>query len=515
MADDPMDQLIEDEAREPGKPRMGARRAALLGLRLVAGTIAVVAAAATIAAVGLVPIPTGGIAPVDLTVTPDAADELRVCAGATLRLGDESGQNADVPEPIGVPSVRSDALDADLDSSPIPTSDAGTGGSPAAPEVLRIAPSAGSEVAGAQSQVVDAPNFAGFSAAACAEPSGSIWLAGGATTVGRTSILTLTNPTPVAAEVSLQIFGEDGEVEAPGMAGIDVPAGTQRVLSLAGFAPGLASPVVHVEARGGQVVAYLQQSIVRGLDATGVDLVDAAPDPATELTFPGVQIFDAIGVNRALSLEDWADIVPAVRILNTGSEPTEVTVSVTPLDPALEGTGFPVQVEPGVVTEVPLDAGAEAESGVALADGMYTVTMTADQPIVGGIRISAAADTGEAQTDGPVEAPVSDLAWHAAASPLTGDTLVTVAPGPDPVLAAANPGPAEVSLLLEAQGGADITLVVPAGGSASTQLVAGTTYVLREPAGLSVAISYASDDRMAAYPVTPARPVSGPIVIRP
>ena len=55
MADGPMDQLIEDEAREPGKPRMGARRAALLGLRLVAGTIAVVAAAATIAAVGLVP----------------------------------------------------------------------------------------------------------------------------------------------------------------------------------------------------------------------------------------------------------------------------------------------------------------------------------------------------------------------------------------------------------------------------------------------------------------------------
>ena len=83
------------------------------------------------------------------------------------------------------------------------------------------------------------------------------------------------------------------------------------------------------------------------------------------------------------------------------------------------------------------------------------------------------------------------------------------------MLAAVNPGPAEVSLLLQAQGGADITLVVPAGGSASTPLVAGTTYVLREPAGLSVAVSYASDDRMAAYPVTSARPVSGPIVIRP
>jgi hypothetical protein len=515
MPDDELDELIDDEALEPRASRMSARRVALLGLRLVAGTIAVVAAAATVAVVGLVPIPAGGITPVDLTVTPDPADEVRVCAGAALRLGDEAGQNADVPQVIGVPSVRSSAVDADLDSAPIPATDAGTGGTSAAPEVLRIDPSADSGLAGAQSQVVDVPNFKGFSAAACAEPSGSIWLAGGATTVGRTSILTLSNPTPVAAEVSLQIFGEDGEVEAPGMAGIDVPSGTQRVLSLAGFAPGLASPIVHVEARGGQVVAYLQQSIVRGLDATGVDLVDAAPDPATELTFPGVRVFDAIGVNRALSLEDWADIVPAVRILNTGAEPTEVTVSVTPLDPALEGTGFPVQVEPGVVTEVPLDAGAEAESGVALADGLYTVTMTADQPIVGGVRVSAAADIGEADGDGPVEAPASDLAWYAAASPLTEDTLITVAPGPDPALSAVNPGGAEVSLLLEAQGGADITLVVPAGGAASTPLVAGTSYMLRGPEGLSVAISYASDDRMASYPVTPARPVSGPIVIRP
>ena len=511
---DEIPENIDDEALEP-RPRVSARRVALLSLRLVAGTVALVAAAATIAAVGLAPIPTGGVAPVDLTVSPDPADELRVCAGSALRLGDESGANADVPEAIGVPSVRSAALDADLDSSSIGTTDAGTGGTTAAPEVLRIAPSAGSEVAGAQSQVVDAANFHGFSAAACAEPSGSIWLAGGATTVGRTSILTLSNPTAVTAEVSLQIFGEDGEVDAPGMAGIDVPAGTQRVLSLAGFAPGLVSPVVHVEARGGQVVAYLQQSIVRGLDATGVDLVDAAPDPATDLTFPGVRVFDAIGVNRALSLDDWDDVVPVVRILNPGSEPTEVTVSVTPLDPALDGTSFPVQADPGVVTEVGLDSGAEAESGVALADGMYTVTMSADLPIVGGVRVSAASDIGEVDTDAPIEAPASDLAWYTAAPGLADDTLVTIAPGPDPTLAAVNAGSTEVSLLLEAQGGADITLVVPAGGAASTPVVAGTTYVLRDPSGLFVAVSYASDDRMAAYPVTSARPVSGPIVIRP
>jgi hypothetical protein len=492
-----------------------ARRVALLSLRLVAGTIAVVAAAVTIAAVGLVPLPTAGIVPPGVEVSPVPADQLRVCPGSVLRFGDESGENADTPIAIGIPSVRDAAVGATLKRAPIADTDASTGGTSAAPRVLTVSPADGAGIAGSQSQAVDARDFVGFAAAACAEPSGSIWLVGGSTAVGRTSILTLSNPTAVDALVTLTILGEKGQIEAPGMSGIDVAAGTQRVLSVAGFAPGLLSPVIHVEARGGQVTAVLQQSIVRGLDAVGVDMVDAAPDPATDLTFPGVTIFDSVGTNRALSLEDWDDVAPIVRILNPGTTATEVTVSVTPLDPALEGTSFPVQAEPGVVTDVPLDAGTEVDTGVALADGLYTVTMSADQPIVGGVRVSAAADIGAVETEGPVAAPVSDFAWYSAAPALTGDTLTTVAPGPDPTLVAVNPTSAEISLVLDAQGGSDITLVVPAGGAASTPVVAGTAYLLTHPDGLFAAITYAADDRMAAYPVSSARPVSGPILIRP
>jgi hypothetical protein len=511
---------IEDVAvaDTPGAERSSrgrVARVALLSLRLVAGTVAVVAAAATIGAVGLAPLPTVSILPPGAPITPVAADQLRVCPGSVLRLGDESGENADTAIALGIPSVRADAVGASLDRSPIALSDASTGGTTAAPELLRIEPGDGAAIAGAQSQVVEARDYVGFAAAACAEPSGSIWLAGGSMAVGRTSILTLTNPTEVGALVTLTILGEKGPVEAPGMNGIDVPPGAQRVLSLAGFAPGLVSPVVHVEARGGQVTAWLQQSIVRGLDAVGIDLVDAAPDPATDLTFPGVRIFDSVGTNRALSLEDWMDVGPVVRIVNPGIMSTQVTVSVTPLDPSIEGTSFPVEAEPGIVTEVPLDAGTEVDSGVALADGLYTVTMSADQPIVAGVRVSAAADIGPIETEGPVEAPASDLAWYSAAPVLTADTLITIAPGPDPVLAAVNPTDAEIALVLEAQGGADITLVVPAGGAASTPVVAGTTYLLREPDGLHAAVSYAADDRMAAYPISGARPVSGPILIRP
>jgi hypothetical protein len=507
--------MPEPEEVQTAPERGRAARVALLSLRLVAGSVAVVAAAVTVAAVGLIPIPTAGVTPPGVQVTPVPADQVRVCAGSVLRLGDETGENADTPISIGAPSVRAGAIGSTLDRQPIGDTDASTGGTSAAPQVLRIAPGDDAALAGAQSQLVEARDFVGFAAAACAEPSGSIWLAGGATTVGRTSILTLSNPTAVDALVTLTILGEDGPVEAPGMNGIDVPAGSQKVLSLAGFAPGLLSPVVHVEARGGQVTAYLQQSIVRGLDATGIDIVEPAPDPATELTFPGVRVFDSIGTSRALSLDDWDDVGPVVRILNPGTTATVVTVSVIPHDPAAEGTSFPVDAEPGIVTDVPLDAGTHVDSGVALADGQYTVTMSADLPIVGGVRVSAAADIGEVQTEGPVPAPVSDLAWYAASPALTGDALVAIAPGPAPTISAMNPTAAEITVLLDAQGGADVTLVVPPGGSASGPVEEGMTYLLRDAAGLFAAVSYAADDRMAGYPVSSARPVSGAIVIRP
>ncbi|MBX3193952.1 MAG: hypothetical protein KF727_02485 [Microbacteriaceae bacterium] len=509
------DETARDEFARPAPGR--ARRYALVGARMVAGTVGIAAAAATIAAVGLVPWPTRDAAAPGVEVTPVPADQLRVCAGSALRLGDETGENAGTPVVIGLPSVRADAEGGSLDSAQLPTSDAGNGGAASSPRVLRLASDDAAQVAGAQGQQVDASSYLGYQAASCAEPSGSIWLVGGATTVGRTSILTIANPTEVSAQVTLELYGEEGRIDAPGMNGIDVPAGSQRVLSLAGFAPGLASPVVHIVARGGQVVAYLQQSVVRGLDATGVDLVDAAPDPATDLAFPGVRVVDALATQRAMALEDWDDVVPAVRILNPGTTEAQVTVGVTAADPAVEGTGFTLTAEPGVVTEVALDSGIEADTGVTLADGVYTVTVTSEVPVVAGVRVSAAADIGPIETEGVVEAPVSDFAWYTAAPALQGDALVTVPPGPEPVLAVVNPGDAEVALSVEARGGtgADFELAVPAGGTASAPLVPGTTYLLRDAAGLRAAVSYASDEAMAAYPVLVARPVSGSIVIRP
>ena len=520
VADQVPDQATDAADATPDPQSGRARRAALVGLRVVAGTVGIVASVAIIGAVGLLPLPSHRIAVPTVTVTPDPTDQVRVCPGALLRLGDESGQNANSASSIGAPTVTALGVGADLISEPITLSDADTGGGPSAPDQLTIPPAAGATLAGAQSQVADTQDYTGFAAASCAEPSGSIWLVGGSTALGRTTLLTLANPSPVDATVALTILSASGPVSAPGMSGIVVKAGAQRVIPLAGFAPDVETPVVHVVARGGQVVAALQQSIVRGLDAGGVDLVGDGVAPATHLVIPGVRVFDALGVNKALALSDWDDVVAAVRVAVPGSKAAKVQVSLVPEDAKIDGLSFEMDVSSGQVSELGLDSAADTDTGtVAIPDGMYSVVIDADQPVVAGVRVSTAVDPAAgdaAATDSDTTAPPSDFAWFDPSPVLGGDTAVAIAAGPSPMLSAMNPTKASVTVTLDAQaGGKALTLVVPAGGSASIAVEPDTVYLLKNAKGMLAAVSYAGDARIAHYTVASAGPVSGPIVIRP
>jgi hypothetical protein len=353
--------------------------------------------------------------------------------------------------------------------------------------------------------------------------------------------------------VNVEIYGEDGAVTAPGMTGIDVPALGQRVVSLAGFAPGVASPVVHVSARGGRVVATLQQSIVRGLDAVGVETIGAGADPASSVIIPGVRIADAIGVNRASALADWQDVIPALRVLAPGDLPAKLTVRVVPVSGSAEdvvGASFQLQVDAGIVSEIPLDAGG-AESGAqpdaaesdasdadvvasdtgasdtegtaaatddvhGLQDGLYTVFIDADQPIVAGVRASTAVDPGQdAGPDQVLSAPPSDVAWFSAAPALDDSGLVVVPAGPSPVLTVGNPTATDIDLSLTPAGGGEPEVVtVPAGGSVAIPVAAGG-YRLDAAAGVSAGVSFAASGALASFVVSPPRPVAGPIVVHP
>jgi hypothetical protein len=502
---------VEARARDEQRAasdRGRARRVALLGLRVVTGIVGTAAAVIVVAVVGLLPLPSTSVAAPSVTVTPAPAEQLRVCPGALLHLGDDQGQNAGTPSTIGSPQRRVAAEEGEVSSTELPHSDAGTGGTSSAPIALRIGGASGL-LAGAQSQTAKTDDERGFAAADCAEPSGSAWLVGGSTATGRTTLLMLANPTQVDATVAIEILGEKGLVTAPGLTGITVAAGSQRVISLAGFAPDLASPVVHVTARGGRIVAALQQTTVRGLDAGGVDIVGATADPATRLRIPGVRVMGADAVAQALGRDDWTDAVPSIRIGNPGTADAKVQVSLQPESAGAKGTSFQLDVAAGKVGEVGLDSGIDTDTGaLAIPDGEYSVTVQADQPVVAAARISTASPPSD-----PDAAPASDFAWDVAAPALQGATMVTIAPGPDPRVAFA--GTAGTVTLKGLHGAADVTVTVPANGQGSASVVAGASYRIQGGDGMTASVGYAAAAALASYPIVSPRPVSGPITVHP
>lgn len=507
----------EQPDAEPASASRGSGRGrtiTVVSLRVVRGLVGIAAAAVVIGAVGLVPLPTVGIEPLGVTVEPDPADLLELCTGSLLRLGDDSGANAGQAFAVGTPTVTSQALGGTATATPLALSDAGTGGTEQAPSVLGLAAGPDAALAGAQSQVVIGEGgLAGLSASTCAEPTSSTWLVGGAATVGRTTMLLIANPTAVVADVTILMWGESGAVSAPGMA-IQVKPGEQRVLPISGFAPGIVSPVVHVEARGGQVVAALQTSVIRVLDPGGVDLIAAGASPSTDSVVPAVRIYDERGVSSSLGLPDREDLEAIARVGNPGDTDATVEVSLLPADASGTATSFDIDVPAGTVTDIPLSSAQELGS-VPFADGSYSVVFTSEVPVVAAVRASTTPDLPPSSSGEPQPGPV-DVAWFTSSPALRGDTLVAVAEASRPVLVAMNPDNVERTVVLEPVGGGEpLQLVLPPARPAAIPLTGGAGYLLRDVEGVHVGLTFATAGRLAGYTVRSTREADSAIVIRP
>ncbi len=112
--------------------------------------------------------------------------------------------------------------------------------------------------------------------------------------------------------------------------------------------------------------------------------------------------------------------------------------------------------------------------------------------------------------------PPSDLAWFGAAPALTGAVVVVVPDGPAPMMSFVNPTDvdAEIELASRAGGVDAVAVTVPAGGSTTVPVEAGS-YLVSGSEGLSIAVSFADAGMLAAFVVSPARPVAGPVVVHP
>jgi Family of unknown function (DUF5719) len=522
----------DDPQQSPAPQQRGAttgtlKRVVTTVARSVVGLIGVAVAIIVIGAAALVPLPTVRYVPPSVIVTPVPAAQRLICPGAVLRLGDEAGTDATSAHALGIPTTVSAATSGTVESTPLDQADP-NGKPAAAPIVLSVQPSAdggsAADLAGAQAQKVSSGDIHGLVASQCAQASTSTWLVGGSTVVGRTTIIRLANPSDIVATVAIEVFGENGAVSAPGSAGILVSGHSEKVLSLAGFAPDLEEPVVHVTSRGGPIAASLQQSVVRGIEPGGVDMIAATTMPSKSVVVPGLVISNGSTVATLLGADGFKDLGTVLRVFVPGDKAATARVSVVPESADGAGASFGINLDAGRVTDVPIDG---------LDDGVYSVALLSDVPVVGAVRAStiaqgASAGASEPATDSAVDSSVdsavetvektvgaSDFAWFAASNPLVGSAFVAIAPGPGSALHLANPGDKDETVTLLDSSGNTVAITVPAGATVSADVSPGSSYRLDGFGTVLASVSYLDHGLLASYAIAATSTGSEPITIYP
>ena len=504
-----MADIHEDPEPELPRPVRTRKGVILVGARAVVGLIGIGTAVVTVAAATWLPLPTVGDGPTSTLVTPVAAAQQRICPGPVLRLGDETGQDATTAISVG----RSEVVRASTRGVPALEDMQATQNTTNVPsQRLTLAPATEGEdsgiLAGSQSQYVEAVDFVGFAAAQCAKPSSERWLVGGATVTGRTTLISLNNPSKVSSTVNLSIYSETGLVSAAGSDGIVVPPGGQRILSLAGFAPGIASPVVRVLSTGGQVVANLQESIVRTLDPGGVDLLGATTRPGTLTVIPGITLTDHDTVEAVQGAAGYQDINAILRIFIPGTGPAEARITAVAEDGSSPASTSTLTIDAGVVSDFPLGD---------FADGSYTISVATDLPAVVAARASTVtlvdgppADLTEG-TEPKID--LTDFAWFVGAPELRQQALVSVAPGPSPVLHLVNTGTADAVVTIDAATGTANTVTVLAGAALAVPVVGGISYSLAGFETLRASVSYQDAGKLASFVLSPPEHGSQPVMV--
>lgn len=248
----------------------------------------------------------------------------------------------------------------------------------------------------------------GTAAANCQQPANDLWLVGANTALGRTAILTLTNASSNAATVNLELFGADGQIQAPGSRGLLVAPGASRSIVLAGLAPNEKSLSVHVRSAGGPVAAVIQQSVLRGLQPGGVDYISPGAGQGVRQVVTGVDIQDPAGIATMTAKQGFSDAGPVLYLTVPGPTDAVIEVKLFGRDgqKALPAGGV-VTAKAGSVTEVPL-AGVPA--------GQYTVSASSDVSFVASSRVTRGTNPDEP----------SDVSWSPSSPRLGSQHLVPV-----------------------------------------------------------------------------------------
>lgn len=253
------------------------------------------------------------------------------------------------------------------------------GGEAGSPTAITVEPIGGQATGSDAVSLYSATDgdLAGTEAGSCTAPGHDHWLAGATTTVGSTAVLVLSNPSASASTVALSLYGQSGPVEAPGTSGIVLAPGESRSIVLGGLAPDEEHLAVHVTAQGGAVGATVQQHRLFGITPGGVEVIQPTAAPAQSAVLPGLVVPSRQHSEAVTGQDGYGQAGPAVLLAAPAAGATaEITVS---------GPDGPVELPEGGVVDVP--AGATVRFPLdGLDHDVYTVTVTADAPLVAGAR---------------------------------------------------------------------------------------------------------------------------------
>lgn len=312
----------------------------------------------------------------EITVdTKRSAGQTLVCPGSFAILGaNTSDPEAAVPVGEATITKTSEAETGEL---------AGAQAAAPAPTPAQWFKVAGSApFAAISTQKLNTETVIGSTAIACQAPANDQWITAGSTMRGVTGTIILSNPGSVAAQVTVTVFDE-GESElkiaSRDSAGLLVPAGTQRIVSLNGFGSSRQSPVVRIESTGAPVTATMGVTEIQDLAPIGADLVGSQTEPRRELLFIGAVNY----VDHTHTLDHEAeehDDFPAMLRLFAPTAEGPVTATITGL--TAKGEELPLG-------EVQLQNGEVADTLISsLPTEVKAVQVVASEPVVGGLRSS-------------------------------------------------------------------------------------------------------------------------------
>ncbi len=452
------------------------------GARAATGVLIMGASAAVAIVLGTgtvqVPVVDRGVVSLQVDTSQNARIPL-VCTGAFAELGaDPSLPTTAIPSGDTQLIVTGDTAEPRELSRELPQG--------SAPRVLDSP--ADTAVSGAELQHVLTSTLQGLAATSCAEPAHEQWLVGGGTTLGQSATVVLGNPSEVPATVQLTIYDDEGRIDSSRTAGVLVPAGSQRIVAVNGYAPGRERIAVRVESTGAAVTAALGISQTVDIRSYAVDTVTRQLAPATVLVVPAV----ANPIDREHGVDGDKDDFPVrVRVLAPGdAKGSAVVRALLP-----EGRGE-------VLGTVELDGSRVVELDVPKWDSnVQAIVIEADVPVVGGVFGSADV------------APAHDYTWFAPAPALAAGTefAVSVVPGGELVLA--NPGPNDATVTLVSEDGLEQRRTVELAAGTAMPVEAREQLRLGSTESISAAVRVVKGATIASYPVLPPAPRSDVLTV--